>query len=83
MTFLTRLTEVRMSWSGTILVIAGALLLANNFGPIQWGWLQQWWPVLLIALGIWSILRPARGERHRRGAASSEVMATRDGDRRP
>jgi purine-cytosine permease-like protein len=52
-----------MSWSGIILVIAGALLLASNFGLLQWGWLYQWWPVFLIALGVWSILRSNRGTR--------------------
>lgn len=52
-----------MSWSGIILVIAGALFLASNFSLLQWGWLHQWWPVLLIALGVWSILRPDRGTR--------------------
>jgi uncharacterized membrane protein YfcA len=53
-----------MSWSGIILIVVGAVLLANNFGWLQWGWMQQWWPVLLIAIGIWSVLRPKRGDRH-------------------
>lgn len=52
-----------MSWNGIILVIAGALLLASNFDLLQWAWLHQWWPVFLIALGVWSILRPDRGTR--------------------
>jgi len=55
-----------MSWSGIILVVVGALLLANNFGLLQFGWLQQWWPVLLIALGLMTILRPQRGRRSSR-----------------
>ena len=53
-----------MSWSGIILVIAGALLLAANFGYLHWAWMLPWWPVLLIALGVWSIARPQRGDRH-------------------
>ena len=52
-----------MSWSGIILVIVGALLLATNFGYLHWAWMLQWWPVLLIALGAWSIARPQRGDR--------------------
>ena len=52
-----------MSWSGIILVVIGALLLANNFDLLAWGWIGQWWPLALIALGAWSILRPARGDR--------------------
>ena len=49
-----------MSWSGVILIIVGALLLASNLGYLQWGWLQQWWPLLLVALGVWSIVSPDR-----------------------
>jgi hypothetical protein len=52
-----------MSWSGIILIIVGGVLLANNFGLLEWGWLRQWWPVALIALGIWTVLRPQRGDR--------------------
>jgi hypothetical protein len=52
-----------MSWSGIILIIVGGVLLANNFGLLEWGWLRQWWPVALIALGIWTVLRPLRGDR--------------------
>jgi len=52
-----------MSWSGIILIVVGAVLLANNFHLLEWGWLRQWWPVALIALGIWTVLRPQRGDR--------------------
>jgi Domain of unknown function (DUF5668) len=55
-----------MSWSGIILVVVGALLLANNFGLLTFGWLQQWWPALLILLGLISILRPQHGRRRSR-----------------
>lgn len=48
------------SRSGIVLVLIGAALLAHNFGLIHWGWLRQWWPVLLIALGLWIIVRPTR-----------------------
>ena len=52
-----------MTWSGIILIVVGAVLLANNFGLLEWGWLRQWWPVALIALGVWTVLRPQRGDR--------------------
>lgn len=37
-----------------ILIVLGALLLANNLIPEFriWATLFKWWPVLLIALGI-------------------------------
>ncbi|MDQ6685827.1 MAG: DUF5668 domain-containing protein [Pseudomonadota bacterium] len=65
-----------MSWNGIILIIVGAVLLAANFGLLQWGWLQQWWPVLLIVVGVWTILAPRRGDRR-----PSETAAPRDVDR--
>ena len=52
-----------MSWSGIILIVVGGVLLANNFGLLEWAWLRQWWPVALIALGIWTVVRPQRGDR--------------------
>jgi hypothetical protein len=74
--------EVRMSWSGIILVVVGVLLLANNFGMLPLGWLQQWWPALLIALGLLSILRPQHGRRRSRDDVGAE-RARRDDDPRP
>jgi len=67
-----------MSWSGIILVVVGALLLANNFDLLPVGWLRQWWPVLLIAIGLITIVRPQLGGRKSRGAdeRSREVDRT-------
>ncbi len=40
--------------SAIILIVLGALLLANNLIPEFriWATLFKWWPVLLIALGV-------------------------------
>jgi len=72
------LAEEVMSWSGIILVIVGALLLANNFDLLPVGWLRQWWPVLLIAIGLITIVRPQLGGRKSRAAdeRSREVDRT-------
>jgi hypothetical protein len=68
-----------MSWSGIILVIVGALLLANNFDLLPVGWLRQWWPVVLIAIGVVSIVWPQHG---RRSSRDGDERA-RDVDRKP
>ena len=67
-----------MSWSGIILVVVGALLLANNFDLLPVGWLRQWWPLLLIAIGLITIVRPQLGGRKSRRAdeRSREVDRT-------
>lgn len=44
---------------GLALVIGGALLLAGNIFNFN-GW-AFCWPVALIALGVWFVLRPGRG----------------------
>jgi hypothetical protein len=74
-----------MSWSGIILVVVGALLLANNFELLPLGWLRQWWPLLLIAVGLMSIVRPNHGWRRSRGRDEGRAadQSSRDIDPRP
>lgn len=45
--------------SAVILIVLGALLLANNLIPEFriWATLFKWWPVLLIALGLSLLVR--------------------------
>jgi uncharacterized membrane protein YfcA len=71
-----------MSWSGIILVIVGALLLAHNFGLLPIELLRQWWPLILIVVGLVSILRPQHGRRRSSDDRSIE-RAPGDTDRRP
>jgi hypothetical protein len=52
-----------MNKSGIVLIVIGCLLLAHNFGLFDWGWLRQWWPLMLIALGVWSIVNHKPGDR--------------------
>jgi len=71
-----------MSWSGIILVIVGALLLANNFGLLPLDWFRHWWPLILIAIGLMSILRPQHGRRRSSDERAVDRAAPGD-DRRP
>ena len=50
-----------MNKSGIVLIAIGLLLLAHNFGLLQLGWLRDWWPVILIALGVWSLINHKPG----------------------
>lgn len=48
----------RSQWFGIALIVVGILLLLNALGLLpELGWLLEWWPVMLIALGIRIILR--------------------------
>jgi hypothetical protein len=51
-----------MNKSGIILIVIGCLFLAHNFDLLQWGWLRQWWPLILIGIGVWSIIDNKRGD---------------------
>jgi hypothetical protein len=55
-------------WSaiwGVVLIVLGAAFLLQNFNLVPAGYLQ-WWPVLVIAAGLWLL---ARGYTERRGGA--------------
>ena len=69
-----------MSWSGIILIIVGALLLANNFDLLSLGWLRQWWPAILIIVGLTTLARPDRAGRRSRDDGESRRT---DVDRQP
>ena len=40
-----------------ILIVLGVLFLLGNFGILSQNWLNRGWPILLIALGVWLIVR--------------------------
>jgi hypothetical protein len=43
---------------GAIILIAlGVLLLLDNLGVLSFRWTAQFWPVMLIALGLWLAFR--------------------------
>ncbi len=51
-----------------ILIVLGVLFLLGNFGILRENWLDHGWPILLIALGVWIVIRrsqtpPAGGVR--------------------
>jgi hypothetical protein len=55
-------------WSlmfGVFLTVVGAVLLIDQFFPIDLDFLRRWWPVLLIAGGVWAILGALREQRQR------------------
>ncbi len=50
-----------MNKSGIVLIVIGVLFLAHNFGLLEFAWLRQWWPLILIGLGVWSLLTHKSG----------------------
>jgi hypothetical protein len=44
---------------GLILICIGSLFLMQNWYGLHWVWsvLATWWPLALIALGLWKVIR--------------------------
>jgi hypothetical protein len=44
---------------GLILICIGSLFLMQNWYGLDWVWsvLATWWPLALIALGLWKVIR--------------------------
>lgn len=45
---------------GFTVMAIGAALLAFTLGAVPWHWIGRFWPLLLIGLGLWLVLRPRR-----------------------
>ncbi len=44
------------SWGGIALIVVGGLFLAHNLGYIHVGDLWEFWPLILIAIGVRLVL---------------------------
>jgi predicted membrane protein len=50
--------------AGALLILFGVLFTLDNMGVLDAGDVLTWWPVILIALGLFKVVRPAHeGER--------------------
>jgi hypothetical protein len=54
----------RGSFAGVVLIVIGTVFLLVKTGVIERALLAQWWPLILIAIGGWMVLRaPKKIER--------------------
>jgi len=61
---------------GVFLLIVGLVLLYNQFYPIDFSFLQDWWPLLLVAVGVYMVAAHFREkQRQARLAAETEAPA--------
>jgi hypothetical protein len=56
---------------GAFLLIVGVVLLYNQFYAIDFSFLQDWWPLILVAAGLWLVVAHFR-EKARRAAKAEE-----------
>ena len=64
---------VRVSGSltaGILLILIGGFLLLDRFVTIDLSFLNDWWPVLLVAFGAWQVFRHYQGKRPASGEGS-------------
>jgi len=57
---------------GVFLLIVGVVLLYNQFYPIDFSFLQDWWPVLLVLAGIYMVAAHFR-EKQRQARLAAEA----------
>jgi hypothetical protein len=53
----TRSCGNAMPMGAIILIALGVLLLLDNLGVLSFRWLGEFWPILLIVLGLWLAVR--------------------------
>jgi hypothetical protein len=64
---------VRVSGSltaGVLLILIGGFLLVDRLVTIDLSFLNDWWPVLLVAFGLWQVYRHYQGRRAASGEGS-------------
>jgi hypothetical protein len=64
---------VRVSGSltaGVLLILIGGFLLLDRLVTIDLSFLNDWWPVLLVAFGLWQVYRHYQGKRAASGEGS-------------
>jgi len=58
---------------GVFLVIVGALILWNQFYPIDFSFLEVWWPLILMLGGVYLIARYLLEQRRRQQQGEPEI----------
>jgi hypothetical protein len=48
---------------GVFLAVVGGLLLVENLGLFELDWLLDWWPALVVLVGLYLIIDAARGKK--------------------
>jgi cell wall-active antibiotic response 4TMS protein YvqF len=64
---------VRVSGSltaGLLLILIGGFLILNRFVTIDLSFLNDWWPILLVAFGAWQVFRHYQSKRAASGEGS-------------
>ncbi len=59
--------QTRSSFGPIVLIVIGAILLLVNLGLVPIAELRallaKWWPLILILIGVWQLVRPRRDGR--------------------
>jgi hypothetical protein len=56
--------------AGVLLILIGGFLLLDRLVTIDLSFLNDWWPLLLVAFGGWQVFRHYQGKRPASGEDS-------------
>ena len=57
---------------GVFLAVVGAILTINNFYPINFDWIEDWWPMILFVIGVWLIINAVRERQGSRDSSQDD-----------
>jgi hypothetical protein len=63
---------------GIFLAVVGGLLLVENLGLFDLYWLRDWWPVLVLLIGVYLIFDAVREKTRRGGSPAVEESGNFD-----
>jgi hypothetical protein len=62
-------SHVRSRFGPIILIVIGTIFLLINFGIVPIAELKailaKWWPLILVVVGVWQLVRPSRDEQQK------------------
>jgi hypothetical protein len=58
-------------FGGFLLIVAGGILLLNTRFDVPLEWVEEWWPLFVIAIGAWLVYKNFEG-RLKEGAAAKD-----------
>ncbi|HQT96162.1 MAG: hypothetical protein B7Z68_11910 [Acidobacteria bacterium 21-70-11] len=66
---------------GVFLLLAGLFLLYNQFYPVDFTFLEDWWPVLLVLAGVYMVLAHFRDKRRQAERGTEAGVGSSDSPR--
>ncbi len=68
---------------GIFLTVVGGILLINNFYPLDFEWIEDWWPAFVVAIGLYFVIAALKERQEKERAERMQELdegGSSDGD---